>query len=144
MRPHASFGTLEVRVPDTQIDPEASHGVIAFVHCLTAWLAARHDAGEELPNHPGWLIAENRWAACRDGVDAQLGDLDSESIRPARERIGELLEQLQPLAGRLGCENGLEQAAALCERNGALRQREIAGERGIDDLVAWLAENFTS
>ena len=130
--------------PDTQIDPAASRGVIAFVHCLVAWLAARNDAGEELPSHRSWLIAENRWAACRGGVEAELGDLDSDAVIPARERIGQLLEQLAPVAAGLGCEEGLRAAAALCERNGAIRQREVAAERGLEGLVAWLAEGFTA
>lgn len=144
LRPHTKFGTLEVRVPDTQIDPEASRAVIAFVHCLVAWLAARHDEGERLPAHPAWLIAENRWSACRAGLDGDLGDLDGEGATPARERIGQLLEQLGTVAADLGCGRGLEAAAALCERNGAIRQREVAAERGVDGLVAWLAEHFSA
>jgi carboxylate-amine ligase len=144
LRPHAGFGTLEVRVPDTQIDMGGSRAVIAFVHCLVAWLAGRHDAGEQLPNHPSWLIAENRWAACRSGVEGDLGDLDGDSVIPARERIGRLIEQLGPAAAALGCEEELASVLSLCERNGAIRQREIAAERGIEGLVAWLGENFSS
>jgi carboxylate-amine ligase len=143
LRPHTSFGTLEVRVPDTQIDPTSSRAVIAFVHSLVAWLAARHDAGEPLPVHPAWLIAENRWSACRAGLDGDLGDLDGDAVTPARERIGQLLEQLGPTAAGLGCSEGLDAAAALCERNGAVRQREIAAERGVEGLVAWLADSFS-
>ena len=143
LRPHTGFGTLEMRVPDTQIDMADSGAVIAFVHCLVAWLAARHDAGEQLPTHPSWLIAENRWAACRAGVECDLGDLDSDGVVPARERIGELIDRLGPAATGLGCEDDLVAAASLCERNGAIRQREAAADRGIDGLVAWLAENFT-
>ena len=143
LRPHTGFGTLEVRVPDTQIDPASSRAVIAFVHCLVAWLSARHDAGEPLPTHPAWLIAENRWSACRAGMDGDLGDLDSDGVTQARELIGQLIERLAPHAAELGCTEGLEAAAALSERNGAIRQREVAAERGIEGLVAWLAENFT-
>ena len=143
LRPHTGFGTLEVRVPDTQIDMAGSRAVIAFAHCLVAWLAARHDAGDELPAHPAWLIAENRWAACRGGVECDLGDLDGEAVVPARERLGALIEQLGPVAADLGCADELAAAAALCQKNGAIRQREIAAERDIDGLVAWLAENFT-
>ena len=142
LRPHTRFGTLEVRVPDTQIDAASSRAVVAFVHCLVAWLASRHDAGEPLPTHPSWLIAENRWSACRAGVEGDLSYLQGDGVTPARERIHELLSQLAPVAADLGCSGGLDAAAALCERNGALRQRDIAAERGLDGLVAWLAESF--
>jgi carboxylate-amine ligase len=142
LRPHTGFGTLEVRVPDTQIDMTGSRAVIAFVHSLVAWLAECHDAGEPLPSHPSWLIGENRWAACRAGVECDLGDLDGDGVIPARERIGHLVELLGPAAAGLGCEEDLASVAGLCERNGAIRQREIAAERGINGLVAWLAESF--
>ena len=144
LRPHIGFGTLELRVPDTQIDSADSRAVIAFAHCLVAWLAQRHDAGEALPSHPSWLIGENRWAACRDGVAAQLGDLDGDGVVPARERIGGLVDELAAIGRELGCGDDLAGAARLCERNGAMRQREIAAEEGLVGLVAWLGENFTS
>ena len=39
------------------------------VHCMTRWLAARHDAGHALPAHTSLAISENRWRAATDGVD---------------------------------------------------------------------------
>ena len=144
LRPHTGFGTLEMRVPDTQIDMADSRAVIAFVHCLVAWLTRRHDAGEELPSHPSWLIGENRWAACRSGVEAELGDLDGKEVIPARERILGLIEELGPVGSDLGCADDLAAAARLCEQNGAMRQRQIAAETDLAGLVAWLGDNFSA
>lgn len=143
LRPHTRYGTLEVRVPDTQIDIAGARGVTAFVHCLVAWLASRYEAGELDGGHPAWLIGENRWAACRAGVEADLADLDDGTVRPVRERLAELLEALGPVAAELGCREGLAAAAELVERNGALRQREVAAAEGIPGLVAWLNDQFS-
>lgn len=142
LRPHPAFGTLELRVPDAQTTVAGAAGVIAFAQALVATLAERHDAGEPLPVAPTWRIEENRWAALRDGLDAELVDLDSGEPAPARERIAALIDAVGPAAARLGATAELEQARRLLERGGAARQREVARERGIAALPAWLAERF--
>jgi hypothetical protein len=61
---------------------------------------------------------------------------------PARERLHALLDELLPGARRLGCAAELDRARDLVERNGAMRQRAIAAERGLPGLGEWLAERF--
>jgi glutamate---cysteine ligase / carboxylate-amine ligase len=142
LRLHLAYGTVEVRVPDVQATAGDTAAVAAVVHALVARLAERHDAGEDLPVDATWRIAENRWAACRRGLDAGLADLRTGAVLPARERLGALLDELAPVAQRLGCPAELDGARALVERNGALRQRAVAAERGLPGLVEWLAEQF--
>ena len=45
LRPHLTFGTLEVRVCDAQTTLEEAAAVTAFVHCLVAWLSEQDDVG---------------------------------------------------------------------------------------------------
>jgi glutamate---cysteine ligase / carboxylate-amine ligase len=142
LRLHLAYGTVEVRVPDGQTTVAEAAALAAVVHSLVARLAERHDAGEDLPVDATWRIAENRWAACRHGLDARLADLRTGEVTPARERLRALLDELAPWAGRLGCAAELDVARALVERNGAVRQREVAAERGLPGLVEWLAERF--
>jgi carboxylate-amine ligase len=142
LRPHPAFGTLEVRVADTQMRPSDSAAVAAFVHCLVAWLAARHDAGEPLAVDSQWRIAENRWAAARDGVEGEMADLQTGVLAATRTVLKRQIEQLAPFAQDLGCAAELEGARALCEANGAARQRAFAQEHGVPALLAWLAEEF--
>jgi carboxylate-amine ligase len=142
LRPHPWFGTLELRVPDAQTTLAEAAGVLVVAQALVAWLAERWDAGERLPVAPSWRIAENRFAALRHGLDAELADLASGEHMPARERLRALLEELAPVAERLGAGSLLPCAHAVAERNGALRQREIAAERGVHGLVAWLADRY--
>jgi carboxylate-amine ligase len=142
LRLHVLYGTVEVRVPDVQSTVADTAALAAVVHALVAWLAARYDAGERPAPAATWRIAENRWAACRRGLDARLADLSTGASRPVRDRLGDLLDELAPVAAGLGCAAELRRAGELVERNGAMRQREIAAERGIDGLVAWLADRF--
>jgi carboxylate-amine ligase len=142
LRPHPTFGTLELRVPDAQTTLAEAAGVVAFAHALVALLSERFDAGEPLPSAPTWRIEENRWAALRHGVDGAMADLRTGEPAPTRERLGALLDELEPVAARLGEGSLLAHARALVERNGALRQREVAEGGDLRGLAAWMAERF--
>jgi len=142
LRPHAVFGTLELRVPDAQTTLAEAAGVAALAHALVAWLAERFDAGEPLAAAPTWRIEENRWSAARWGVEGTMADLESGERTPTRERLHALLDKLEPVAERIGCATELRSARALVEENGALRQRAVARERGVEAATAWLAERF--
>jgi carboxylate-amine ligase len=141
LRPHPAWGTLEVRVPDAQATVEDAAGVVAAIHCLAHWLAARHDAGEMLPAPPTWRIEENRWRALSRGLDGELADLETGETATARERLGDLFDQLVPSARELGCERELGFARALIESNGADRQRAAAGGDA-RAAVAWLIASY--
>jgi glutamate---cysteine ligase / carboxylate-amine ligase len=142
LRPNQTYGTLEVRVPDAQISTADGAAVAAFVHCLVGWLAARRDAGEKLPVHATWRIAENRSSACRDGVDGTMADLVTGAVEPTATRLERLVDALAPVAAELRCAAELEHARRLCRGGGAARQRAVAAQRGPEGLVAWLMEEF--
>jgi glutamate---cysteine ligase / carboxylate-amine ligase len=142
LRPHPTFGTLELRVPDAQTTLADAAGVVVVAQALVAWLSERFDAGERLPVAPSWRIAENRFAALRHGLDAELADLVTGERATAHERLRALLDRLAPVAERLGAGALLPHAHALAERNGAVRQREVAAEHGVRGLVAWQAACF--
>jgi len=114
---------------------------------LVARLVERHGAGEDLPVDPTWRIEENRWSACRWGVEGVLADLRTGERRPTRARLHALLDELEPVAARLGGAQGLVHARDLVERNGALRQRAAAASgpasrTGAHAAAAWLADAF--
>jgi glutamate---cysteine ligase / carboxylate-amine ligase len=142
LRPHPGFGTIELRVPDQQTTVRESVAVAAVAQSLVAWLAERHDAGERLPVHPTWRIEQNRWSAARHGLGGSLADLDGGAPRPARAVVEELIDQLEPIAARLGCGAELAAARALTMAGGgATRLRQAAnGDPG--RATAWLADRF--
>ncbi len=143
LRANVRFGTLELRVPDAQTTVEDAAAVAAVAHCLVAWLLERHRSGEPLPVHERWQIEENRWRACRHGVDGELIDLNSGTTRATAARLEQLLEQLRPVAESLGCAEELELAYELIRAGGgAGRQRRSADAGGVEDLARRLAERF--
>jgi glutamate---cysteine ligase / carboxylate-amine ligase len=142
-RLHPSFGTVEVRVPDTQTTVAETAGLAAVVHALMAWLAERHEAGEALAPAPTWRIEENRWSACRHGLDGTMADLLTGEIASTRERAAMLLGELAGPAERVGCDAELARVSTTLEANGAGRQRSVAAQGGDARAVAaWLASRF--
>jgi glutamate---cysteine ligase / carboxylate-amine ligase len=141
-RMHPVLGTLEVRVPDTQATIADTAALAAVVHVLVVTLAERYDAGEALgPPAPTWRIGENRWAACRHGVEGRWVDVRTGAARPMREHLHALIDELAPAAQRLGCAAELESARDLIERPRARLARQAAAG-GPHALVAWLADRF--
>jgi glutamate---cysteine ligase / carboxylate-amine ligase len=142
-RLHPLLGTVEVRVPDTQTTVAETAVVAAVVHALVTRLADRHEAGEALPVAPSWRIAENRWSACRHGLDGTMADLVTGDRRPTRDCEAELLDELAGAAERAGCAAELAVACGALSVNGAIRQRELAVGRGdLTALARWLAARF--
>jgi carboxylate-amine ligase len=100
------------------------------------YLSERLERGETLPTMPPWHVQENKWRAARYGLDAWiiLDEHSNECLM--RDDLAGLLEQLAPVAARLGCTDDL----ALIEdipRHGASYQRQRAvAERTDGDLVA--------
>ena len=124
LRLHPRFGTLEVRVADSQLTIAEVARLCAFVACLVAWLAADRDAATTAAGSPTWRIHENRWLAARHGLDGEMAEpwLDGGHRRGVREWIQELSELGAMHAQGFGCVEGLR-AAGLADVNGALKQR---------------------
>jgi carboxylate-amine ligase len=114
VRPHHSFGTVEVRICDAQTTaPEADALAELMVACVAQALR-EIDAGETPLDLPGRLIEENMWRAIRYGQDGRLLDLEAERVEefPA----GEALDRLRAWTGA---------DVSLPELNGAQRQRRM-------------------
>jgi carboxylate-amine ligase len=143
LQPHLKYGTLELRVPDAQTTVGDAGAIAAVAQALVAWLAEHYDSGaiEDDPI-PTWRIEENRWAACRHGVEGRFADVRSGELRPVREWLHALLDRIEPCAARLGGSAEFAHARELVERNGAIRQRAVAAEVGARGLAEWLVSRF--
>jgi carboxylate-amine ligase len=142
LRLHPRHGTLEFRVPDGQATIADGAALAAVIQALVVWLSERHAGGERLPQTRGWRIDENRWSACRYGVQGTMVDPHGSDRRPTREHLHELLSALEPTASELGASRALAQARRLVEVNGAIAQRERAQDGGPVAAAGWLAERF--
>jgi len=139
VRPHPQFGTVEIRVMDSQTRVEHTLGLSALVQAMVKELAEHFDSGQELSRYPYEMLDENKWLAARHGLDGELVDL------PERERVGtkvlarRLLDNLRGHAEDLGAAEALGAIDELLEHgNGGARQivvfeanhdlREVVGE----------------
>ena len=120
VRPHTGHGTVEVRTPDGQGDPDRVLAFVEYTHALVEDLAARYEDGERGYRHRRELLDENKWRAMQYGHDAAF-------IR--RDRGGEidLGEVVDRECERLGVSGIREIYEA---ESGAARQRRIREEAG--------------
>jgi glutamate---cysteine ligase / carboxylate-amine ligase len=118
VRPHLHFPTVEVRICDAQPEIAEARSLAAFIYSLTARIARAIDEGEPLPSWPHRLLEENLWRAIRHGLSGELIDLERRESIPARARIEQLVEWVQPVADELGASQWL----IVPERNAAERQ----------------------
>src|ERR687887_935123 len=102
VRPHLAFPTVEVRICDAQPDLRDAESLAALMYALGARFARALDEGEPLPDLPRRLLEENLWRAIRFGLTEGLIDFERGDVIPARARIEQLIEWVQPIAEELG------------------------------------------
>jgi carboxylate-amine ligase len=119
IRPHLSFGTVEVRICDAQITAAESDGLAALIVACVAQAAADLDSGVPQVTLSGRMIEENFWRAIRHGLDGELIDLERGDTYPAAEALERLLAWTAPARSALGIE------VSLPPQNGTQRQRQM-------------------
>ncbi len=142
VRPQPRFGTVEIRIMDAQATGSQAAALVALVQSI-----AHLELTDGYHTHDIFggveVLAENRFLAARDGMDAQLIDPVAEQRVPARELLATLMQAVRPHAAALGCETVLEPLVALAEQTGATRQISLAhGPERLAGLMAQLADAF--
>ena len=102
VRPHLAYPTIEIRICDGQPDLAEAQSLAALCYALAVRCARAYDEGEPVPNLPHRLLEENTWRAIRHGLSGELLDFERGSSIPARERIGQLVEWVAPVADEIG------------------------------------------
>jgi YbdK family carboxylate-amine ligase len=136
IRPHPTYGTVELRICDGLPTLGEVGMVAALSHCLVDTFDREIDKGYKLPVPKGWVVRENKWRAARYGLDAEVIAGENDSTQPIREALADLVRELRPAAERLGCTEQLALVNEVVE-NGASyqRQRAVAAASG-GDLTA--------
>ena len=112
VRPHPRFGTLEVRMPDQPTALERTAVLARLIRRLAEVAPPREPDPASRADY-----AQNRWAAARSGLDAELIHPDGDRCVRARELARDLLGEEPP-----------EPEAA--------RQLEVGAAAAAADLVA--------
>jgi carboxylate-amine ligase len=125
VRPHLTYGTVEVRICDAQTTAPESDALAALVVACVAQAARDVDEGVPFVDPAGRFVEENLWRAMRHGLDGDLIDLDAGVEFPAAAAAERLARWTEPVRAELGLD------VAVRERNGAQRQLAIR-EAGAD------------
>jgi glutamate---cysteine ligase / carboxylate-amine ligase len=112
VRPHLTYGTVEVRICDVQVTAGESEALAALIVAAVQAAARDHDEGVPFTHPAPRLVEENMWRAIRHGMDGELIDFDRGAVEPARAA----LERLIAWTGA---------DIAFPELNGAQRQRRL-------------------
>jgi glutamate---cysteine ligase / carboxylate-amine ligase len=139
VRPHPKFGTIEVRVMDSQTRLEHTLGLAALVQAMAKELGDHFEAGKQLSRYPFEMLDENKWLAARHGLDGELVDLPSRDRISTKALAQRLVDRLRGHAEDLGSGDELAAIDDLIENgNGGSRQlvvyeanrdlREVVGE----------------
>ena len=121
IRPHPKFGTLEIRMPDQPTSLRVTAVLTAILQELCRTVLERPRPAHD-PAARG-MYQQNRWAAARFGLGAEL-------IHPDGERTARASELAAELAGdRLDT-----------SRTEADRQLEVGREHGLEAVCADLVE----
>jgi glutamate---cysteine ligase / carboxylate-amine ligase len=136
-----ALGTVELRVMDAQSRVRDITPLVALIQSLARLELEGEPSSSVMPSAE--VLAENRFLAARDGIDARLIDPAARGLIPVRERLDSLLADCRPHAVALGCAVALDRVPRLATANGADRQRKfVALNPRHDELVASLADQF--
>ena len=141
VRLQPALGTVELRMMDAQTTIADTAALIVLVMSLARAVlegdeneAPRASVGPE-------VLAENRFLAARDGLEAQLIDPATRKLVPARTVLDVLVRKCRAHADPVGLVE-LERVARLATSGGADRQRTWASVGGLPGLISRLTQLF--
>ena len=102
VRPHAVFGTVEVRVCDGTPTIGEAVAMTALIQALIVHLEKQIEAGETLPTLHNRIVRENKWRAARWSTGGSTIVDEDGRCQPIAESIETLLDELLPVFKELG------------------------------------------
>ncbi|MEA2218311.1 MAG: glutamate---cysteine ligase / carboxylate-amine ligase [Solirubrobacteraceae bacterium] len=131
VRPHATYGTIEVRIADAQITAAESDGLAALIVACVGQALRDIDEGVPFVDLPARLLEENMWRAIRYGMDGRMIDFERRVEVDARAALEDLWSWSAPVRDELRID------ATLDGPNGAQRQRAaLLGGADLRDVYA--------
>jgi carboxylate-amine ligase len=135
VRPHLSFGTVEVRIADAQPTAESGDSLAGLIVACVLQAAREEDEGRPAVDLPTGLIEENMWRAIRYGLDGKMIDFESGNEIASSSLGDRLLEWTAPVRK----EHGID--LVLPEISSAQAQRaELADGRTVREVYGDLVK----
>ena len=131
VRPHHSYGTVEMRICDAQTSGDDSTALAGLITACVAQAALDVDDGVPFEDPPRRMLEENFWRAIRFGLDGKLIDLARGEEYPAAAAADRLLAWTARARSALGIEPSLPALS------GAQRQkRALDGGASMEEVYA--------
>ena len=109
VRIHPEYGTVETRIADSMPSLVETVAVSTLVQALAIKIGRDWEEGALKEPDPNWLIERNRWAAIKEGLNADFITGVDGGTKPISEVIKDLVTELESIAEELGSLNRLKQ-----------------------------------
>ncbi len=133
VRIHPTYPTIEYRICDIPMRAEETICLAAICQALTAKLYKLRTEKLNYSSYRRLLIAENKWRAARDGIQANLIDFGKEEEIPYTILAYELLDFIDDVVDELGCRNEVEHLKTILSY-GTGADRQLAVYEQTNDL----------
>lgn len=142
IRPQPRFGTIEVRIMDAQTRVRSTRALVALLQSTAHLELEEGYLSSELIGSAE-MLAENRFIASRDGIEARLIDPVAETRVPVETILERLMQAARPHADHLGCRDALETVPELARETGTAEQMRLYRELGsLPGVVQAMSERF--
>jgi len=126
VRPHPDFGTLEIRICDTPSTLKEILAIAALIQAMVKRFGDEYDGKVHFDKPHSAVIRENKWRACRHGLDGEFITVEGNRTISAREAIEELLCSVRECAEELGSGDYLAAIHDIIgQGSGAMRQLAV-------------------
>jgi glutamate---cysteine ligase / carboxylate-amine ligase len=133
VRPHPFFSTLEVRICDIPMRLDETMAIAALIQATVVKLYRLHAANQSFRQYGRSLLMENKFRACRYGVDGKLIDFGKEMEVPVRDLMAEYLEFIDDVVDELGSREEIDYIDEIL-RMGTGADRQLAAFQKTKDL----------
>jgi gamma-glutamyl:cysteine ligase YbdK (ATP-grasp superfamily) len=94
---------------------------------------------------PNWLIENNKWAAIKNGLNAEFIIDTSGTTKPITSVIHDLVTTLSPISAEFGSIDNLQSVKFMLEKDQTVnKMREISNQGTLIEVVHFLEEQLIS
>ncbi len=135
IRPHPTFGTIEVRVCDIATKLDEAICIAALVQAIAVKIVKLFKQNMTFRVYNRALINENKWRAVRYGIDGEMIDFGKQESIVARDLLPELVEFVDDVVDELGSRKAVEYVHTVLQE-GTSADRQLAVFERTGDLKA--------
>jgi len=129
IRPHPFFETIEVRVCDIPMRLDETLAIAALIQATAAMLWKLHASNKSYRIYGRALISENKFRACRYGLEGKLIDFGKEEEVPMKKLMLEYLHLIDDVVDELGSRDEINYIHEMLNMgSGADRQLKVFHE----------------